>query len=128
MASPKQQEIMRRLWANPRWRAKQLKQMKRTRVSIAKGEGYIYAAVIVGTDIVKLGFSINPDARIVALHTQYKMDFDLLGQTPGKMADEMFLHGALRAHRHPDFLDKREFYPRSILTHSAVPAALRSAA
>jgi hypothetical protein len=127
MACPEQQAIMRRLWADPEWRAQQLKQIKYGRDSMAKGEGYIYAVEVVGADVIKLGFALYPEFRVQAIKYSSGEDVRLLGYTPATIHDELALHRELREHRHPSRLNCREYYPRSILDHEAVPAALRKA-
>lgn len=123
----RQQEAMRRQWADPDWRAATSARLRRTRKRISAGDGNIYIARVVGTNAVKIGFALYPPARIGNLGAKYRRNFVMLKWTPGTHKDELRLHAALREHRHPRFPGCHEFYPRSILSHPAIPAELRSA-
>lgn len=94
------------------------------------GEGFIYVAELLGYEgIIKIGHSLTPHARMSQLKVIRgdRLRARLLAVTPGTFADEHLLHGALSRHRHPARLGN-EYYPRSILTHAAIPAELRSVA
>lgn len=95
---------------------------------IRAGEGFLYAAEAVGSDLIKLGFSVNPKQRMRSLHVQLPLGTQprLLAFTPYTLQQEQALHKeliglqALRSYA--------ELYPRSILSHPAIPQALREAA
>jgi len=91
------------------------------------GEGFIYAAELPGTDIVKIGFSLMPEKRVRGVSIRNHARAQLLAKTPGTEPAERALHKILREHCRLD-LPGFEFYPRSILSHPAIPAELRSAA
>lgn len=95
---------------------------------IRAGEGFLYVVEAVGTDIIKIGFSTNPERRIRGLYGQIPLGSTprLLIKTPGTLWQERALHkqlAGLSALRHSP-----ECYWRSILSHPAIPPALREAA
>lgn len=92
------------------------------------GEGYLYAAEIVKNDAIKIGFSLNPEKRVRLLRAYYSSAVRLLAFTPGSLAAERKLHTALRPHALIHHQGPCETYPRSILSHPAIPEALRSPA
>lgn len=84
--------------------------LKAARARISAGEGFIYVAEVIGTDAVKIGFSLNPERRLGPKAR-------LLGYFPASIKAERALHVRLASHRHPDF--GLEVYPRSIFVHGA---------
>lgn len=83
---------------------------------IKGGEGYLYLAEG-DAGCIKIGFSLNPQARC------YELRLNLLATVRGTHRQEIDLHMALKPNRR-----RNEYYPRSILTHPAIPEALRSPA
>lgn len=78
------------------------------------GEGFMYVAEIIGTDAIKIGFSLKPESRAVRFGTRAR----LLGYFPCSWAAERRFHRLHAAERHPAY-PGREIYPRSILRHLA---------
>lgn len=92
--------------------------MKRERKAswarIKDGQGYIYLARDERADCIKLGFSLNPEWRC------FELRIALLAKIEGTHRQELALHKALGGGgRHG------EYYDRSILSHPAIPQALR---
>lgn len=116
---------MRRYWADPVWRGRQLKALRLG--SREDRDGKLYVAKVEGHDAVKIGYSTWPTNRMNCLRAKYKLGFELLAETPATPATERRLHRHLRAHALPH-LGGTEFYPISILNHPAIPAELRGAA
>lgn len=90
----------------------------RRKDSIARmhaGDGFIYVAEIVGTDIIKIGFSLNPEKRVPKVDCRaWGSRARLLGVIPGTWAQEKALHRALNGHR-----SRNEYYPRSLFLQVA---------
>lgn len=94
---------------------------------IRAGEGFLYVVEAVGTDIIKIGFSTNPKRRIRGLYGQIPLGSKprLLAMTPGTLWQERALHKQLEGHS--ALLHSPECYPRSILSHPAIPKGLHPA-
>lgn len=90
------------------------------------GEGFIYAAQLNEIELVKIGHSLFPERRVLRLNITRGPTYTarVLAKVPGTIWEEHELHKQLRAYRALG----REYYPRSILTHAAIPAELRSVA
>ena len=89
----------------------------------------MYLAEVVGTDEIKIGHALDPAKRMSGLRADYFKSFRLLKTIPAALKEERRLHRRLSAfigRRHRGI--KLEFYPRSILTHEAIPAEFRSVA
>lgn len=90
------------------------------------GDGFLYAAEIVGTDKIKIGFSLNPRKRLNGLCPWIVGENGrrgrLLRTIAGSIAQERALHKSLRDH--PSSLGS-EFYLRTVLSHPAIPEGLR---
>jgi|GEM_PF-3386457 len=97
---------------------------RRARERRLNGEGFIYAAELPGTDIIKIGFSLMPEKRVRGVSIQNYARAQLLAKTPGTEPAERALHKVLREHCRLD-LPGFEFYPRAILSHPAIPSGLR---
>ncbi|WP_296341548.1 GIY-YIG nuclease family protein [Reyranella sp.] len=91
------------------------------------GEGFLYVAAVTGADIIKIGFSLRPEARVKHLKGRFGVSATLETMTPGSHQQERHLHIDLREHHLPGY-GCREFYPRSVLSHPAIPDGLRKAA
>jgi hypothetical protein len=93
------------------------------RACIKRGEGFIYVVDFDGLDVVKIGFSLDPGARLRTLSEQCRHFARprLLAKTPASMSVERKLHGKLRQHR-SGAGPGTEFYSRSILAHPAIRA------
>lgn len=74
------------------------------------GEGFVYVAEMIGTGLLKIGFSLNPQKRMLALRADYRNTFRLLGAFACSNAEERRLHRALARHVTPAL--RREFYRR----------------
>jgi len=68
------------------------------------GEGFIYVAAVAGTDLVKVGFSLDPERRV----RDWGGRATLIGQFPASRAAERQFH---RLHR--DHAVEGEFYRRA---------------
>jgi len=79
----------------------------------AAGEGYIYVAERIGTDLIKIGFSLNPEKRMLALKIDYRDDFRLMGYVPGSNLLEKQLHSVLW--RALGKTERSEFYQKDQL-------------
>ena len=113
-------------WKRPEHRASALRGMRLARASIEPGEGFLYVAELVGAGAVKIGFSLNPRARVAGLCSRKAREhFKLLAFVPATLELEQELHRRLVARRHPKFAERREFYPFDVLTSRMLPAALR---
>jgi hypothetical protein len=97
---------------------------RRARAKIRAGEGFLYVAEVVGTGIVKIGFSLDPESRIKTVSPFTQEPVRLMGFFPCSLLLEKKLHRLLRPHTSAKH--GNEFYPRSILTHEAIPEGLRS--
>lgn len=95
-----------------------------TRTRMARGEGYLYVAeLLAAEDVVKIGFSLDPERRVRALEPAAR----LLAHTPCTIEGERAIHRALKQHQitHHNRIRRSELYPRSILSHPAIPEGLR---
>lgn len=91
---------------------------------INRGEGFIYVAKVARRPLVKIGFSMQPERRVLQAAYPFYRKLKLLRTVPGTIREERAIHRALRgrsAGRHS------EVYPLSILSHAAIPEALRAA-
>lgn len=90
------------------------------------GEGFLYLADIPELGVLKIGHSLRPSIRVksIKINSKHRVKAHLLATTPGTFDEEHSLHLRLREHRALGL----EFYPRSILSHPAIPEALRSPA
>lgn len=102
------------------------KALRAARERMARGEGYIYLADWADEDVVKIGFSLDPGERIKAVEYRGKAA-RLAAVIEGTHQQELSLHRQLRDHQIWENIKRSEIYPRSILRHPAVPAALVSA-
>lgn len=89
------------------------------------GDGFLYMAEIVGTDAIKIGYSTWPENRLRSFASHIKRKARLFFKTPSKQSDEMALHCRLRPHRHPDFPNAIEIYPRRVLCNAWIPTRVR---
>ena len=116
------------LWRQPEYRDRTVAAARAGRARVKAGEGYLYVAEMLGTDVVKLGFSLNPKNRVRKTWSfQFRGSTGprLMAFTPYTFLQERALHRTLREHQ---IGSCGEFYPRSILTHEAIPEGLRGAA
>lgn len=84
------------------------------------GEGFIYSALL-ANGVVKIGYSLTPEKRIKSFRGAA-----LIGKMRATIAEERALHRTLRQFYRSD-LPGFEHYSESILTHGAVPPALKAA-
>lgn len=78
------------------------------------GEGYVYVAEEVGTGIIKIGFSLDPERRMDALRLDYRRKYRLMGFVRGSNALEKRIHSWLWRRIKP--AHGFEFYRRDDLT------------
>ena len=97
--------------------------MKAARALVETSPGFIYVAEVVGEPVIKIGFSLTPENRLRYLSKKRK-PYRLLATTPATIAEERQLHRDLEVHGVPAG-GMGEHYPRSILTHPAIPSGLR---
>lgn len=90
---------------------------RETRARVRAGEGFIYVAEVVGADILKIGFSLDPEARIKTVWPFTREPMRLMGFFPCSLLLEKKLHRLLRPHT--SVKHGNEFYPRSIF-HDAI--------
>lgn len=82
------------------------------------GEGYMYVAEIIGTDRLKVGFSLDPANRVKSLSRNYQGPMRLLGQFPASYSAVRAFHARFsRLQAQHGFT--REVYPRSALQKAA---------
>jgi len=110
-------------WRDPEYRRRRAESHHRGWARIRAGEGFIYVASV-GKSWVKIGFSLNPAKRVS--EQSVPVQHILLATAPASLADEKQLHRTLRAHL--GYGRTGETYPRTILSHPAIPAELRAAA
>lgn len=116
-------------WDNAAVRASMVCGQRKAAARIAQGEGFLYVAEVVGTDLIKIGFSLNPKNRIRTLGLRGRGKARLVASVRGTLHQEKTLHTKLRHARMPyAAFDSREFYPRSVLEHPCIPASLKNAA
>jgi hypothetical protein len=115
-------------WADPNARARLVAGKLRAVERMQAGEGFIYLAEIIDRDMVKIGFSLNPRRRMSHHHLREHGTPRLMATVPGTILQERQLHQALKAHQIAPRHGWRasEYYPISILIHSALPEAFRS--
>lgn len=103
---------------------------RRARDRIRAGEGFLYVAQLINEpDVVKIGFALDPAKRVGSLGADAKTPATLLAAIPSTFAQECALHKKLRLHAVKRSRSRlSEYYPRSILSHPAIPEALRRAA
>ena len=72
-------------------------------------EGWVYFVVGIGTGLVKIGFSADPDARFATLKQQAAVTYRLVTAVPGTMATEKELHARFKAkHSHGEWFQYDE--------------------
>lgn len=112
-------------WRSPESLALRNERRKASMARIRNGEGFIYLAEVVGRRAVKIGFSLKPAERARKATPIRGGKVRLIAFVPGSIAVERALHKTLREYT-IDSLGN-EFYPRSILSHPAIPEGLRPA-
>lgn len=116
------------LWQQPEYRERTVAGARAGRARVKAGEGFLYVAEMIGADVVKIGFSLNPRRRVrKSEYFEWRGSSGprLLAFVPFTLLQEKALHRTLRGHA--DSLGS-EIYRRSILTHEAIPYGLRAAA
>lgn len=106
-------------WQNPVYRERRRISRTRALERIRAGEGFIYVAEVVGGSLIKIGFSLKPKARVATLARKCR----LLATVAASLTQEKALHQTLKGLGRGG-----EYYPRSILSHPAIPAELRATA
>lgn len=95
------------------------------RQRIKAGEGFVYLAEFDASDIVKIGFSLNPARRVRTMNF-LGWKAKLIAAVPGGMRVEKAVHRALLRGEHSTRYG--ECYRRSALNHPAVQAVFGPAA
>lgn len=129
---------------NPNWNAQQilvharwldaahLENMRAGRAAaqarLNAGEGFLYVARVLGTNIVKIGHALDTTKRMKSLKADYGFEFELMASVPAHFVTERRLHRRLRKHRHNGGSRNSctEMYHISILAHEAIPDELRA--
>ena len=109
-------------WRTPTSRAEKIERYRASHARIMAGEGFIYVAKVARRPLVKIGFSLNPEHRVLQAAQPFYRKLKLLAKVPGSIREEQAMHRALTglsAGGHS------EVYPISILSHPAIPAGLR---
>lgn len=103
---------------------------KAARARIKAGEGFIYVAEVIGQRRVKIGFSLNPRRRMKMLAYSLQNAVRLIATAPGTLEAEQALHARLSDRQivRRGAWPRSEIYDLSILSHPALPEALRRAA
>jgi hypothetical protein len=116
-------------WRSPETLALRTQRWRAARDRMKAGEGFIYVAEVIGTDVIKIGFSLTPETRAPKAYLNWCPvrggRTRLVAKVRGSWEQEKDLHHALCDGG--DALGG-EYYHRSILTHPAIPEALRSPA
>lgn len=108
------------------WEARKVAAWHAARARTHAGEGFIYLAELAGTDVIKIGHSLNPEQRAKKVeHCGFNAKPRLIAKVLGSWVQEKALHRALRDE---DAAMGHEYYRRSILSHPAIPQELREAA
>lgn len=91
--------------------------------------GFLYVAEVIDTAKIKIGYSGDVSLRVKELNYRgYKNQrYRLIASIRGTRAQELALHRRIRHLRSPGYGGASEYYPRTILTHEAIPAGLRTA-
>jgi hypothetical protein len=76
---------------------------------VKAGEGFMYVAEVVGTDLLKVGFSLDPDARMRWCGARFR----LLGVFPASRNTEHAFHKFMQANL--GAAKRSEVYSRSML-------------
>lgn len=109
----------------PESMARKIAGWKAARARAHAGEGFIYVAQIVGSDMVKIGFSLDPAKRMKGIWCyRWGTKARLLAQIPATWAQEKALHRALDD---GSIYHTGEYYPSAVLFHDAIPTELRAA-
>lgn len=113
-------------WASPDYRAKRAAGHARAMERIIRGDGFLYVAEVLGTDEIKIGHALDPERRMASIWSDHGKRCRLLRCMPAELSVERRLHRRLsRFLRRPLQGINLEFYPRSILSHDAIPEGLR---
>lgn len=95
------------------------KRQLKVRARVMAGEGFIYVAEVIGTDLVKIGFTLDPERCPQTLKQYFPRDFRIIGYTPGSIKQAHAVHARLRPWRqrrriHPN-ANTYAFYDRDVL-------------
>lgn len=113
-------DVAAALWRDPAYREKCVTAARAGRARVKAGEGFIYLAECIRTNELKIGFSLDPKKRMPkAGCNTHRGPCRLLAQMPATISQERALHRQLGGGNY-------EFYPRSILSHPAIPERLRA--
>lgn len=106
---------LRRNVPTEEWQRNISASLARVGARVRAGEGFIYVAEVVDSDLLKVGFSLDPDDRIKQLRAAYGREFRLLGKIAASRKTELAFHRFLRGRAH----GYREFYPRQFFKADA---------
>lgn len=117
-------------WADPVYRTRRKEGHRRAMDRVIAGEGFLYIAEVIGTEIVKIGHTLDLANRVKSIRTDHGVAVKMIASIPAALTQERNLHWRLRKFRDrgPVRGCATEFYHRSVLGCEALPAALRSAA
>lgn len=91
-----------------------------------EGDGVIYLAEVIGTDTVKIGYTINTEKCIKRIWSDHGVRVRIIGTMKAKITQEKALHWLLRKHRDkgPVRGCATEFYHRSVVLNKHFPIEL----
>lgn len=94
-----------------------------------EGEGVIYVAEVIGTDTIKIGYTVNIAKMVKRIVTDHGVCVRVIGTMPATIMQEKALHASLRKHRNPGPVRgcATEFYPRGVMLTAAFPVELIAA-
>lgn len=124
------QQMMLAKWQDPKYRAARRASHRAAEARVQAGEGVLYLARVVGTDIVKIGHTLDFAKRAKAIKADFGATIELMASIPANRATERWLHPLLGKYRRRDAVRKSagEFYHISVLEHPAIPAELKVSA
>jgi hypothetical protein len=113
---------MASFYKSPETLARKVERWREGMKRCERGEGFIYLAEIIGADVVKIGYSLNPKTRIKQFWMHPSVQGHkarLLATCAGTIQQERAFHRRLRDD--PLSLDY-EFYDRAVVDHPQVRA------
>lgn len=117
-------ESLHAQWKDPAYRAMRIAKRQVAMARIRAGEGFMYLAEVAGTNVIKIGFSLNPEIRVKAAYSlQPNTRLRLLASFPASLPTEQALHRILGDEARTGY--GSEYYFRSVLRHPAVPSEFR---
>lgn len=68
------------------------------REKYSSSRGHIYVISMLGTNYIKIGFSVSPQDRLRSLQTSSPFEMQLLYHEPGSLQFEQLVHERLKSH------------------------------